>query len=102
MNRTYTCHNDPGHGWCEVPVSDLQLLGIDKAISGYSYIKGDIAYLEEDCDFSTLMYAAEAAGWTIKLVHVEEDPTPIRNYRRYPENPNWKDNLAKVPGCPIW
>jgi len=49
--------NDPGHGWLQVEVSDLKLLGIDKKISGYSYKKSGKAYLEEDCDAGVYLNA---------------------------------------------
>lgn len=58
----YTFHQDPGHGWLEVPRAELQALGIAHRISGYSYQSRDGAtvYLEEDCDLSTF---ARAKGW---------------------------------------
>lgn len=43
-------HIDSGHGWLEVSKAKLKSLGIADKISGYSYQKGDKAYLEEDCD----------------------------------------------------
>ena len=49
-NKTYIFHTDPGHGWLAVPFKDIHRLGIGEKISGYSYIKGKTAYLEEDCD----------------------------------------------------
>jgi len=49
--------NDPGHGWLEVEISDLSLLGIKHQISGYSYQKDDKAYLEEDCDATKYLKA---------------------------------------------
>jgi hypothetical protein len=51
-NTRHKFWNDPGHGWLEVQISDLKIMGIDKKISGYSYRKDDKAYLEEDCDMS--------------------------------------------------
>lgn len=60
--KTYTFHQDPGHGWLEVPRAELQALGIAHRISGYSYESRDGAtvYLEEDCDLSTF---AHSSGW---------------------------------------
>lgn len=49
-DKTYTFYNDPGHGWLEVTVVELEQLGIDDKISQFSYREGNHAYLEEDCD----------------------------------------------------
>ena len=53
-------HADPGHGWLEVPRSELARLGILDRITRYSYQSRDGAtvYLEEDCDLSTYCRAA--------------------------------------------
>jgi hypothetical protein len=50
MSMVYTFHTDPGHGWLEVPTSQLVDLGIEHNISTYSYVQNETAYLEEDCD----------------------------------------------------
>ena len=79
-----TFHEDPGHGWLEVPMALLTELGIADEISSYSYMKGNMAFLEEDMDASTLLRAAKAAGIRITT---EEDYTdydsPIRRYRTF-------------------
>ena len=82
----YTYHTDPGHGWLEVGVDELILLGIGDKISSYSYIKGDKAYLEEDCDMELFMNAMEAKGVEVKLAHINEptNDSIIRSYRRFP------------------
>ena len=54
---TFTFHSDPGHGWLEVPRKMLTELGIDGEITGYSYQRGGLAYLEEDCDAGTFIKA---------------------------------------------
>lgn len=50
--KTFIFHEDPGHGWLEVPIKKLRELGIVNCISKYSYyhMEGCKAYLEEDCD----------------------------------------------------
>lgn len=70
MTKTYTFHNDPGHGWLEIPMADLRTLGIEKHISQYSFYSSakDHAFLEEDVDASDFMYKAEKAGWTVTFV----------------------------------
>jgi len=55
---------DPGHAWARVAKSKLVKLGIADKISPYSYQKGENAFLEEDCDLSTLISALRAKGYT--------------------------------------
>lgn len=78
----YTYHTDPGHGWIEVPISELRRLKLKP--SPYSYKKGQLAYLEEDCDASDWAKAKRAAGEAFKLVtrNVNHDH-PIRNFSRF-------------------
>jgi len=80
---TYTIHTDPAHGWLEVPVRELQELGIADQISQYSYLKGDTAYLEEDCDLYRFVQAKEKAGEQFEYVEQYAENTPIRSYNRY-------------------
>ena len=63
----YKYHEDPGHGWVEVPMTELRRLQIADKISPYSYRAGSIAYLEEDCDASLWVNAKTAAGEEIKI-----------------------------------
>jgi hypothetical protein len=60
-------YSDPGHGWAVVPVALLDRLDLVDQVSTYSYIRGRSAYLEEDCDLSRFMAAAQAAGLTVDL-----------------------------------
>jgi len=52
----FTYHQDPGHGWLEVPAVDLAANGLtEAAFSRYSYVDwdkmdGPVYFLEEDCD----------------------------------------------------
>ena len=52
----FTYHQDPGHGWLEVPAVDIAANGLtEAAFSRYSYVERDrlggaVYYLEEDCD----------------------------------------------------
>lgn len=48
----YPLHTDSSHGWLEVPVDLIELLGIRYKISKYSYKRDGMVYLEEDCDLS--------------------------------------------------
>lgn len=53
---------DPSHGWLEVPMKDVNALGIRADISCHSFISGDNAYLEEDGDAGVYFQAVERAG----------------------------------------
>lgn len=50
-------HEDPGHGWLQVPMDMIHKLGIASKITGYSYQDKTNVYLEEDCDLTTLFQA---------------------------------------------
>jgi hypothetical protein len=62
LSKVLTFVSDPGHGWLEVPLTDIAALGIEGQISPYSYINGRFAYLEEDCDYAVYMDALAARG----------------------------------------
>jgi len=89
----YTLHEDPGHGWLEVPIRELAALGIEDKITGYSFIYGESAFLEEDCDLATFIRAAwgdfERANRVFNnpgLVRTQywRDSAPCRGFRRFP------------------
>ena len=71
--QTYTMHTDPGHGWLQVPIAEVERLSI--RVSAYSYRTKDFAYLEEDCDFSAWAEAKRAAGekFDVKVMHLDFD-----------------------------
>ena len=76
--------SDPGHAWLEVPVDLLKTLGIERKITEISYINGDVAYLEEDADFTTFMDACKRKRMPVTINEVYQKRTPIRGYKRYP------------------
>lgn len=94
-------HEDPGHGWLQVPRERLQELGIAGQITAFSYQKGEHAYLEEDMDLSTYLRAegieagseANRLFWDMVPQEYRED-TPIRNYRNYHVPPRVKLELG--------
>jgi hypothetical protein len=57
MAKKYTYRQDPGHGWVQVSLFELQTLGVADKISSYSYQDGGTCYLEEDCDAEKWMQA---------------------------------------------
>lgn len=86
-----TMHIDPGHGWLEVPAAELETLGILPKVSGYSYQKDGMVYLEEDCDLSLYLdkigidscesynkWAAE----NVVTKHTNYD-SPVRSFARF-------------------
>lgn len=75
--------SDPGHGWVEVPMQLIELLGIAHKISAYSYRKGAMAYLEEDCDAYEFVQACKAQGINVEFDDVYEERTAIRHYQRF-------------------
>lgn len=90
--KTLYFFNDPQHGWCKVKIAELIELGIADKISRYSYMRGDYAYLEEDCDATRYFRAiADKLGlvdinlknmFTIKDSHSNKS-SKIRNYQSY-------------------
>ncbi len=61
MTPKYHFICDPGHGWLEVKLAELEELGIENKISAYSYKSLSFptkVYLEEDCDMSIFMDAS--------------------------------------------
>lgn len=80
----YIYFTDPGHGWMQVPMEDLKMLGIEDKITLYSYIEENYAYLEEDCDVAALFQAAKDKGIEITYREISNnDYSPIRKYRSY-------------------
>jgi len=93
--KIYRFIEDPGHGWIEVPVSELEALGIADKITPYSYLSSDgkLAYLEEDSDLSTF---ARAKGWTpadayLNWKHEYQENTFVRGLRSYKPAPRFRE-----------
>ena len=81
---TITCYSDPSHSWGKVRRDVLVNLGIADKITRYSYVRGDYAYLEDDCDLTTLCMALTERNTRVKFVekHSNRD-SKIRSYERY-------------------
>jgi hypothetical protein len=82
---TFDFISDPGHGWLKVPHRLLAELAIADRISHYSYSRGNFAYLEEDCDYSTFQAAMNAAGKPFKIRDRDSanNYSRVRNYDSY-------------------
>jgi hypothetical protein len=75
---------DPGHAWAAIKRDTLIKLGIADKITTYSYQRNDMAYLEEDCDLSTLISAARNAGITLTFDERHTNKrSKIRSYEYY-------------------
>ena len=83
--KRLTFHTDPAHGWLEVAIDDIRELNIAHLISQYSYIKGDRAFLEEDCDAFAYMENAKAKGW---ILNVQEKHSNADSFVR--NLPRWR------------
>jgi len=81
--QVYTFYSDPGHGWLSVTKDELASLGIADQVSGYSYQRNGVAYLEEDCDYSLFVAAKEKRGEKFEVREVYQENTPIRGYQPY-------------------
>ena len=81
---TLLVFEDPGHAWVRFSKKRLAELGIADKISGYSYQNGNNAFLEEDCDLSTLANALRERGYQINYKTNRSDRrSKIRSFDRY-------------------
>jgi hypothetical protein len=77
-------YEDPGHGWLAVPLPLLDRLGLLDSISTYSYMRGMLAHLEEDCDYSLFWVAATREGMRFTIrEHRTNARSRIRNYCQF-------------------
>lgn len=79
----YTFFEDAGHGWLKVPVSELLELGIEEEISPFSYLFGDWAYLEEDCDMPRFIDEQYMRGLDVRWNTRVSQRSVVRSYPRY-------------------
>jgi hypothetical protein len=69
---TFNFHSDAGHGWLAVKKSLVRELGLADKISAYSYMQGQSAYLEEDCDAHRFFVAfKEKFGFEPKIKELD-------------------------------
>ena len=82
--KTYIWANDAGHEWLAVGIAEIIRLGIADKISSYSYVKGNTAYLEGDCDAAHFINAKQARGETVNTREGKHwDRWPGRSFARY-------------------
>jgi len=78
-------HQDPGHGWLCVKISELEALGIADKITGFSYMRKQSAYLEEDQDMTTYQNALKERGIELETVNgkIFNKDHPIKRFQPY-------------------
>lgn len=74
---------DAGHAWLRVPLKMLARLNIAGKISGYSYMRGDYAYLEEDCDWQKFSDALKAWGVKVEYTEYYSTRSRVRTFEPY-------------------
>jgi hypothetical protein len=81
--QTYRYIQDPGHGWIEVPLEELE--NIAYKISRYSYMdkRTGKAYLEEDCDAAIFIKKLKDTDTPYEIKEVHQENTFIRNLPRF-------------------
>ena len=79
----YRYIQDPGHGWIEVPLEELE--NIAYKISRYSYVdtRTNKVYLEEDCDAAIFIKKLKDTDTPYTLKEVYQENTFIRNLPRF-------------------
>lgn len=94
--KQYTFLTDSGHGWMKVKKTELNKFMIADKVSGYSYQRGQYAYLEEDCDATLFIDALRASG--VEPVFTEaytDGNSRVRGYDSYEYlTPAQEDELA--------
>lgn len=75
--------SDPGHGWLAVDYDLLEKFNLHGMISGYSYRKGNVAYLEEDVDAGYLLEYLKHNLIEYNIVHIDSNAEYIRSFPRY-------------------
>lgn len=83
--KTYIYHQDPGHGWLEVPLEDLIEYGVRNQISSYSYRDGSTAFLEQDRDMILFVnaYRLRHGCEPVMREQVTSKDSKIRKLRGY-------------------
>ena len=77
-------YSDAGHGWFAVKRKFVEDAGFLNEISPYSYQRGGMLYLEEDCDADLLMLYLTCNNIPHEVVEGKfVERSPIRSYDRF-------------------
>lgn len=74
---------DPSHAWLKVKLLDVIKAGVAEKISSFSYLHGQYAFLEEDCDATVYLLAINCQK-DIPSKYYRQDSI-IRTYQRFPK-----------------
>ena len=95
MSKVFKFYHDAGHGWLAVKKNLLENLGLDKAISGFSYVKGKTVYLEEDSDLTLFKNTYEQLHGPLQTVSIDHgDRSWVRNMPAYTKTLNLTKDVA--------
>ena len=85
LRNTFDLVTDASHGWLKVPVAELERLNIVEDITTHSYVRNDMAYLEQDVDLGQFLVAREAEGNPVKRIkeHNRNGQSRIRKYAMF-------------------
>jgi hypothetical protein len=85
LRNTFDLVTDASHGWLKVPVAELERLNIVDDITTHSYVRNDMAYLEQDVDLGQFLVAREAEGNPVKRIkeHNRNGQSRIRKYAMF-------------------
>ena len=85
LRNTFDLVTDASHGWLKVPVAELERLNIVDDITTHSYVRNDMAYLEQDVDLGQFLVAREAEGNPVKRIkeHSRNGQSRIRKYAMF-------------------
>ena len=85
LRNTFDLVTDASHGWLKVPVAELERLNIVEDITTFSYVRYDMAYLEQDADMATFLKAREAEGKPVTKIkeHNRNGQSRIRKYAMF-------------------
>lgn len=87
-------YSDPSHAWLAAPLELLDHLQLLDKISSYSYIRGGLAYLEEDLDAGVLIAALKARNVAVAFrERVAKSRSRVRDYMPYYPS-RARENLA--------
>ena len=85
LRNTFDLVTDASHGWLKVPVAELERLNIVEDITTHSYVRNDMAYLEQEVDLGQFLVAREAEGNPVKRIkeHNRNGQSRIRKYAMF-------------------
>jgi len=74
--------SDPGHSWASVTIGDLARVGLSPSdFSRYSYRRGEVCALEEDCDLPIYLQALKRHHIPIDVrTYTTNSPAPCRKW----------------------